>query len=189
MWEARHVSTRVLILAIPLACAFSCRHAIDNGLGGRDPARAVPRLEATVARRTTEEGARAFVASVVTSYLDGRREVSFPAAERIVTLDNGSALSRAELQEAWPRLCQIAFSRSVTVEEYFHGVDLKVVPFGTVSPLGRRFMEAYEAQKGDLFVDGSRVKEDVADFIGYRKGFIFVIRKVKGVWTLMAIGG
>ena len=189
MWQVRYMGMRVLVLAIPLACASSCKSTVDESAGGHDAARAVPNPEAMLGPRSAEEGARAFVASVVKSYLDGRREVSFPVAERIVTLDNGSALSRTEFQEAWPEFCQIAFSRSVTVEEYFQGVDLKVVPLRAIGPLGKRFMRAYEAQKGDLFVDGSRVKEGVDDFVGYKKGFILVIRKVKRVWTLMAIGG
>jgi hypothetical protein len=53
----------------------------------------------------------------------------------------------------------------------------------------RRLLESYTYQEGDLLCDVSRVKEGVENFIGYDKAFLYLIRKVDGVWTLIGIGG
>lgn len=141
-------------------------------------------------RPATEDDARAFVAKVVHSYIDGKGEASFPIADEIVALDNGTVLSRQELQEAWPRFCKVAFKRKVTQEEYFQGVNLKVLSPGEAGVFKHEYLAGvYQSQEGDLFVDGSEVKEGVEDFIAYEKGFIFIIREVNGNWTLVAIGG
>ena len=139
---------------------------------------------------TAEREAKGFVAKVVHSYIGGTGEVSFPIADDIIALDNGTVLSKLEFQKAWPKFCQVAFNRKMTQEDYFEGVNLKVLSPGEAGLLEHEYLAGvYHPEEGDLLVDGSQVKEGVDDFIGYEKGFIFMIRKVKGSWTLVAIGG
>jgi len=137
-----------------------------------------------------EKDAKVFVSKIVRSYIDEKGEVSFPVADKIIAIDNGTILNKQEFQKAWPKFCKMAFTRKVTEEEYFESVNLKVLNPKEAGLLEREALaKVYKYKEGDLFIAGSEVKEGVKSFIEYEKGFIFIIRKVNGCWTLVAIGG
>ena len=99
-------------------------------------------------------------------------------------------MSKEEFKEAWPRFREVAFKRNVTQGEYLEGVDLKAFsPEESGILENERLAKVYTPQPGDVLVDGGRMKEGVENFIGYGKAFVFIVRKVNGLWTLVAIGG
>ena len=132
-----------------------------------------------------------FIGTVIQSYLDGKQEPSFKVADRVFAIDNGEVLSKGDFEKAWPEFCKIAFKRKISLEDYFEGANLEIVPAsekGTITR-NKRLRKVYSYREGDLFVDGSAVKAGVDDFIRYKKAFVFVIRKMDGRWTLIGIGG
>jgi hypothetical protein len=135
--------------------------------------------------------ASGFIRQVVQSLLEAGGEVTFPVADKVVAIDNGEMVSRAEFKEAWPQFAKAATTRKVSLDQFFRDVEVRID-----SPLNnkrlmsnRRLLESYTYQEGDLLCDVSRVKEGVENFIGYDKAFLYLIRKVDGVWTLIGIGG
>lgn len=136
-------------------------------------------------------GAEEFVRQVVQTFLDGGNKITFKVADKVVAIDNGEVLTRAELQNAWPKFAGKAFKMKVSLDQFFRDVDLRFSSPRDNKRLmsNKRVLESYTYLEGDLYCDASHVKEGAESFIAYDKAFIFIIRKVEGQWTLVGIGG
>jgi hypothetical protein len=145
----------------------------------------------TSAGKAGDEAPKAFVRRLVQSLIDGGGKPDFAIAGKVVAVDNGEVITRADLVKAWPEFAKRAFKKKVTLQEFFARVDLRVGPVTDNKRLmaNKRVLKVYKHQKGDLFCDASRVKAGIENCIGYEKAFIYVIRKVDGKWTLIGIGG
>lgn len=136
-------------------------------------------------------GAEPFVRQVVQSLIEEPHAIRFEMADKLFTLDNGEVLSKEDLKRGWPEFAEKAITRTVTLDEFFRDVRVRVYSPRDNQRLmsNKRVLDAYRYQEGDLYCDASQVKDGVANFIGYEKAFVFVIRKIDGKWTLLGIGG
>ena len=132
-----------------------------------------------------------FLRSIVKSLLDKTQAPDFAMADNVIAIDNGEQMTKEQLKSAWPDFRKMAFKKKVTLDEFFEQVQLQVSPAKDNKSLSanKRLMEVYKPQDGDLYCDLSKVKDGVDSFIGYKKAFIYILRKVDGKWTLIAIGG
>lgn len=128
---------------------------------------------------------------IVQSLLDGKGQVTFPVADQVFAIDNGERLSRADLQNAWLQIARQATNTPVTSAQFFLDMDLRLdSPLNHKRLMGnKRLLESYTPQDGDLYCDASGVKDGSVSVIAYPKAFIYIIRKIEGIWTLIGIGG
>lgn len=136
-------------------------------------------------------GADGFIRQVVQSLLDVENKITFDVADKVFAIDNGEVLSKEDLKKAWSEFAKRGLKKKVSVDQFFRDIELRVT-----SPLenkrlmsNKRVLEIYKHEDGDLYCDAGRTKEGVDNFIAYDKAFIYIIRKVKGKWTLIGIGG
>ena len=136
-------------------------------------------------------GEKDFVRTVVQSLVTNGETLPFDVADQVVAMDNGEVLSKEDFRKAWPGIAKIAFKKKLSVDEFFTGVALNIQPVADNKRImgNKKLLEAYKPQEGDMYCDASHMKDGVANFIGYDKAFIYIIRKVSGKWVLIGIGG
>jgi hypothetical protein len=67
-----------------------------------------------------------FIRQVVQSLLEGGGEVTFPVADKVVAIDNGEMVSRAEFKEAWPQFAKAATTKKVSLDQFFRAVEVRI---------------------------------------------------------------
>lgn len=128
---------------------------------------------------------------VVQSLVMNGEAIPFDVADQVVAIDNGEVLSKVDFRKAWPGIAKIAFKKKLSVDEFLAGVDLNIQPVADNRRImsNKKLLEAYKPQEGDMYCDASHMKEGAANFIGYDKAFIYIIRNATGKWVLIGIGG
>jgi hypothetical protein len=149
-------------------------------------------LLGAVARADDRTDAETFFLSIIGSYSAQPPTLTFPTTDPLFALDNGEEVTRAELQEKWwPEVAKRAFVEGKSFQDY--SAHMKVVVMDPrqdkkfVAKL-KRFKQ-YAYQDGDLLIHGDEPQAGQTNIVKYEKAFQFLVRKIVGRWTVLAIGG
>ena len=131
-----------------------------------------------------------FALKIIGTYIKGDGKIAFKVADTVIALDNGETISKIDLGNAWSDITNMAFHKKPTLNEFREKVKIEAVEAdGAKKHIKKKAQKVYKYEKGDLVIDASKEKDEKNKIIKYKKGFIFLIRKVKDEWVLLGIGG
>ena len=148
-------------------------------------------LSGAVAAEENTESAKKFVSTIIKSLADGGKKVAFPLADKIIAIDNGEVIASEQFKKAWPEFAKMAFKKDTPKASVVSKLHIDIIPAKGNKILleNRKLMKIYKPQEGDFYCNASKANDSSQGYVNYRKAFIYIIRKTKGGWQLLAIGG
>ena len=148
-------------------------------------------LLSAVGQADDRTDAETFFLSIIGTYSAKSPAVTFPTADPLFALDNGEEFTRSQLAEMWPELAKRAFGEGKSFQDYAALMKITVIdPRQSkkfVSTLTR--YKSYSYKEGDVLILGDAPQEGKTSIVKYDKAFQFLVRKIDGRWTVLAIGG
>ena len=85
----------------------------------------------------------------------------------------------------------MAFKKDAPKEGVVSKLHIQLIPAkgNKILLANKKLMKVYKAQKGDFYCNASKANDSSQGYVNYRKAFIYIIRKTKGGWKLIGIGG